>query len=138
MFTKKKIFLVLMDNKILKLDYNKIKELIDFAQKEDLKIIEKKNKKLILKNKKKIIKSIKKTKKIKINNSKKKLKGGMTSKDIIKINDSLINDLRKLEDIEDSLSTISEDAMNKFPLNYCDYDFSSESSEEEFIETFTN
>ena len=38
MFTKKKIFLVLMDNKILKLDYNKIKELIDFAQKEDLKI----------------------------------------------------------------------------------------------------
>ena len=51
MFTKKKIFLVLMDNKILKLDYNKIKELIDFAQKEDLKIIEK-NKKLILKKKK--------------------------------------------------------------------------------------
>ena len=127
-----------MDDKILKLDYSKIKELIDLAKKEDLNIVEKKNKKLILKNKKKIIKSIKKTKKIKINDSKKKIKGGMSSNDIIKINDTLINDLKRLEDIEGSLSTISEDAINKFPINYCDYDFSSESSEEEFIETFTN
>ena len=62
----------------------------------------------------------------------------MSSKDIIKINDSLINDLQKLEDIEDTLSSISENALNKYPINYCDYDFSSESSDEEFIETFTN
>ena len=53
-----------MDNKILKLDYNKIKELIDFAQKEDLKIIEK-NKKLILKNKKKLSNQLKKLRKLK-------------------------------------------------------------------------
>ena len=61
----------------------------------------------------------------------------MNSKDIIKINDSLINDLKKLEDIEDSLTTISEDILKNYPINYCNYDFSSESSEE-YIETFTN
>lgn len=127
-----------MDEKILKLDYSKISEFINLAKKENIDFIEKKNKKLILKNKNKIIKSIKKNKKIKINSSKKKLKGGMSSKDIIKINDTLIDDLKKLEDIEDTLSSISENALNKFPINYCDYDFSSESSEEDYIETFTN
>lgn len=126
-----------MNKKILKLDYNKISEFIELAKKENINIIEKKNKKLILKKKNKIIKSIKKNKKYKIISSKKKLTGNMSSKDIIKINDTLINDLKKLEDIEESLTTISENILQKYPINYCNYDFSSESSEE-YIETFTN
>lgn len=127
-----------MNKQILKLDYSKINEFINLAKKENINFIEKKNKRLNLKNKNKIIKSINKNKKDKIISSKKKLKGNMSSKDIIKINDSLINDLKKLENIEDSLSSITDEAINKYPINYCDYDFSSEKSEEEFIETFTN
>tara|TARA_B110000908_G_scaffold170713_1_gene231074 strand:+ start:4308 stop:4685 length:378 start_codon:yes stop_codon:yes gene_type:complete len=125
-----------MDNNIIQLDYDKIEKLIKLAKEEDLNIIKKSKKKISLKNKKKIMKSLKIRKKKKIMKSKKELNGGMNSLEIIKINNNLINNLKKLEDIESSLSTIDDDIITNYPINYCD--FSSDSSSEEFIEIFMN
>ena len=125
-----------MDKNIIKLDYDKIEELLKIAKDEKIKVTEKKNNKIKLKTKVKIIKCLKKNKKKKIINSKKKLNGGMNSLDIIKLNQNLINDLKKLEDLEDSVSTIDDSNIKNFPINYSNYNLSS--SSEEFIETFMN
>ena len=82
---------------ILKLDYDKIKELIDLAKKENIELVKKskKNKKTF-KNKEFIIKSLQKTKGEKINQTKKKLRKNMKSSDIIKINSKLRIKRRKV------------------------------------------
>ena len=127
-----------MDN-IIKLDYNKIKELIKIAKEENISIINKKKNKTILLKKNIIIKLINKKKNKKILESKKKLKPNMKSTDILKLNINLINDLKKMEDIEDSISSIDEESLRKFPIDYSGFisDFISSDSTS-YIESFTN
>lgn len=125
-----------MDKNIIKLDYDKIEKLLKIAKDEKIKITEKKNNKIKLKTKYKIIKCLKKNKKEKIKNSKKKINVGMNSMDIIKLNQNLINDLKKLEDLEDTISTVDDSNIKNYPVNYSNYNLSS--SSEEFIETFMN
>lgn len=123
---------------ILKLDYDKIKKLINLANKENIKLINK-NKKNTLK-KDFIIKSLRKIKSSKINQTKKKIKKNMKSGDIIKINSKLINDLQNIEDVENSISSINPDSLKNFSVYFADCfkELSSDSQSDKFIETFTN
>ena len=124
---------------ILKIDYDKIKELLDLAKKENIELTKKskKNKKTF-KNKKFIIKSLKVKKEEKIKETKKKIKTSMKSSDIIKLNAKLIKELQDIENLEETVSSIELESFKKFPVDYGDYLNSISSDSDTYIETFTN
>lgn len=125
-----------MDN-ILKLDYDKIRKLLDLAKDENLNVIKKNKKNPALKNKKFILKNLEKTKKIKITETKKQISNSMKSKEILRLNNQLIDDLKRIEEIEDSITSVDDKTFKNYPIDYSGYNLSSTESEE-FIESFQN
>lgn len=128
-----------MDKNFIKLDYDKIRKLLDLAKEEKLDIVKKNKKKVSLRKKNVILKNLERTKKTKIKSTKDKIKKNMKSSDILKINTKLINDLKKIEDIEDSITSIDDDIIKTYPVDYFGLNLSSTESESEaFIESFGN
>ena len=128
-------------SKIIKLDIEKIKNMIKLSSNNNIKIFEKKNNNIKFRNIRSINGDINKIKKNKVKNTMKQIQKSDGKYETIKfLNELLLKDLKEIDSLQENISSIENKDIKKFSFNnitkYIDFNISS--SEETFIETFSN
>jgi len=128
-------------SKIIKLDIEKIKNMIKLSSNNNIKIFEKKNNNIKFRNIRSINGDINKIKKNKVKNTMKQIQKSDCKYETIKfLNELLLKDLKEIDSLQENISSIENKDIKKFSFNnitkYIDFNISS--SEETFIETFSN
>lgn len=127
------------DKKIIKLNLNKIKNIVKLSKNNNIKIFEKKKDKIKLRSMKSINNDIKKIKKKKVKESMNQFQGGkMKYQEIKIINEKLLKEIKEIDSLHDEVSSIDYESISLNIMDkYVDFELSSSDSET-FIEVFQN